>query len=170
MEKPLSLISASCLGFLSSVPLAAGHALLFFDTWQANGIAKKGGYKSGLNWDSPELWIMVSAFAFSILMMILAVGLLRTKEWARQIAVYVVVPYLVALIIATSVALAGTPAPALAVDAAGIYLVLLLWFLLPVVPIVIWWQILLTRRNIRSLFPVPRPMQGMRHEPQRRQR
>lgn len=159
MEKPLSLLSASFLGFLASMPLAAGHLLLFLSAWQQHKINKKYGYplNSNLHFDSPgQPWISICAFAFSILMMILATGLLRSKEWARRTAIYLVAPCLAALLITTWVALTQTPPPPAAPLAvgSGIDLAIILFCLLLLVPIAVWWQILLTRPHIRSLFLV----------------
>jgi hypothetical protein len=159
MEKPWHLLSASFLGFLASMPLAAGHLLLFLSAWRQYEINKKYGYplNSNLHWDSPgQPWISICAFAFSILMMILAAGLLRSKEWARRTAIYIVAPCLAALLIATWVALTQTPPPPAAPLAvgSGIDLAIILFCLLLLVPIAVWWQILLTRPHIRSLFLV----------------
>ena len=165
MEKPWYLLSASYLGFLASMPLAAGHAWLFFGAWQQYEINKKYGYplNSNLHFDSPgQPWISVCAFAFSILMMILAAGLLRSKEWARRTAIYLVTPCLAALLITTWAALAQAPPPPPAPFAvgSGIDLFIVLCCLLLLVPIAVWWQILLTRQNIRCFFSGSRSEQG----------
>ena len=152
MAKPWCLLSASALGFLASVPPAAGHALFFFAAWQQYEINKM--YGNPLTWERGQPWIGAFAFAFSILMMILAVGIARAKEWARRTAVCLVAPCLAALLITTWVALAQTPPPPAAPLAvgSGIGLVIILCCLLLLVPIAVWWQILLTRLYIRRLF------------------
>jgi hypothetical protein len=157
MAKPWSLLSASYLAFLATMPLAAGHLLLFFLFWQQYETNKKHGYplNTNLHWDSPgQPWISVCAFAFSILMMILAAGILRSKEWARRTAIYLVAPCLAALLIATWVAMAETPPPPAAplTVGSGIDLVIIFGCLLLLVPIAVWWLILLTRQHIRCLF------------------
>ncbi|HEV2195808.1 MAG TPA: hypothetical protein VGR55_09500 [Candidatus Acidoferrum sp.] len=155
MKRPWYLLSASVLGFLASVPLAVSHALFFFATWQQYEINKK--YGCSLTWEPGQPWIGIAALAFSILMMILAVGIARAKEWARRLAVRIVAPCLAALLITTWVALAQTPSPPAAPLAvgSGIGLAIILFCLVLLVPIAaVWWQILLTQQNIRCVFSV----------------
>jgi hypothetical protein len=154
MTKSLSVAWASFCGLLVSIPLALAHLCLFIALWAQYKTEKKYGYH--LHWDSPsEPWIYICAFAFSIFGMVVAAGLWFSKEWARRLAVLGFGPALLTLLVATTVALAYVPplpSGALLVVGPGIYLDILRLALIPMVPIAIWWLVLLTRRSIRETF------------------
>lgn len=77
--------------------------------------------------------------------MVVAVGLWFCKEQARRAAVHVFGPSLFFLLIATSVASTGTAFE-------GIYLQILFYALVLLIPIALWWAILFSRQSVRDQF------------------
>jgi len=80
----------------------------------------------------------------ALLEIITAIGLLRLKNWARQMSLCIVTVPLCAFAIAATLRKPNPPW-----DWTALALELALWVL---VPVNIWWWILFTRKSIRAQF------------------
>jgi hypothetical protein len=117
------------------------------------------GPASAFHFLDPAFYIvyMVLPMLFGLLGIVCACGLLGLREWARKGTLFLAtVPVLVCvLLVLFHPSAVFPPDPgqgAILAFGGGVYLVLFVCLLVVLIPVSIWWQILLTRESVRSQF------------------
>jgi hypothetical protein len=117
------------------------------------------GPASAFHFLGPAVYIvyMILPMLFGLLGIVCACGLLGLREWARKGTLFLAtVPVLVCvLLVLFHPSAVFPPDPgqgAILAFGGGIYLALFVYLLVVLIPVSIWWQILLTRESVRSQF------------------
>jgi hypothetical protein len=163
MNLPTSVIATAVVEFLGSV-LALFVSLVFLqadiDRYRmSEKLVHIYGPASAFHFLDPAFYIvyMVLPMSFGLLGIVCALGLLRLREWARKGTLFLAtVPVLVCvLLVLFHPSAVFPPDPGQGTILAfggGVYLALFVYLLVVLIPISIWWQILLTREGVRSQF------------------
>jgi hypothetical protein len=100
---------------------------------------------------------MILPMLFGLLGIVCACGLFGLREWARKGTLFLAtVPVLVCvLLVLFHPSAVFPPDPgqgAILAFGGGVYLALFVFLLIVLIPVSIWWQVLLTRESVRSQF------------------
>jgi hypothetical protein len=100
---------------------------------------------------------MILPMLFGLTGIVCACGMLGLREWARKGTLFLAtVPVLVCVLLVLSHPSAVFPPDpgqgAILAFGGGVYLALFVCLLVVLIPVSIWWQIMLTRESVRSLF------------------
>ena len=156
-------VTAAIVEFLGSV-LALLVSLLFLrseiDQYHlSEKFVHIYGPASAFHFLGPAFYIvyMILPMLFGLMGIVCASGLLGLREWARKGTLFLAtVPVLVCvLLVLFHPSAVFPPDPgqgAILAFGGGVYLVLFVCLLVVLVPVSIWWQILLTRESVRSQF------------------
>jgi len=118
------------------------------------------GPASAFHFLDPAFYVvfMILPTSFGLLGIDCAGGLLGLREWARKGTLFLAtVPVLVCvlLVLFHPSAVFFSPDPgqgAILAFGGGVYLALFVCLLVVLIPVSIWWQIMLTRESVRSQF------------------
>jgi hypothetical protein len=163
IDTPNSVVVIGVLEFFGSL-LALLVSVVFLwseiDRYQlSKRFEQLYGPTSAFHFINPAFYLvyMVLPMSFGLLGVVCAFGLPRLREWARKGTLFLgTVPVLVCgLLVLFRPAAVFPPDPSQGTILAfggGIYLALFLYLLVVLIPVSIWWQILLTRKNVSALF------------------
>jgi len=117
------------------------------------------GSASAFHFLDPAFYVvfMILPMSFGLLGIVCAGGLLGLREWARKGTLFLAtVPVLVSvLLVLFHPSAVFPPDPgqgAILAFGGGVYLALFVCLLVVLIPVSIWWQIMLTRESVRSQF------------------
>ncbi|HEY6267819.1 MAG TPA: hypothetical protein VIX11_05945 [Candidatus Acidoferrum sp.] len=159
----MSVMAVAVVEFLGSV-LALLVSLLFLQSdielyRMSEKFVHIYGPASAFHFLDPAFYIvyMILPMLFGLLGIVCACGLLGLREWARKGTLFLAtVPVLVCmLLVLFHPGAVFPPDPgqgAILALGGGVYLVLFVCLLVVLIPVSIWWQILLTRESVRSQF------------------
>jgi hypothetical protein len=163
MNLTASVIAVAVVEFLGSV-LALLVSLVFLqadiDRYRlSEKFVRVYGPASAFHFLDPAVYIVfvILPMLFGLLGIVCACGLLGLREWARKGTLFLAaVPVLVCLLLVLFHPSAVFPPDpgqgAILAFGGGVYLALFVYLLVLLIPVSIWWQILLTRESVRSRF------------------
>jgi hypothetical protein len=145
---------------VAALALAAGcSVLLLGSTFLLKGVVD--GYRSTgqLAIRTGDLFFIVLPAGFSLLGLVTSFGLMRLREWARKVTILLsVVPVLACalLVIWRPPSVFPPPKPdeqyAILTIGSGLGLWIYEALLLILIPVSIWWLVVMTRESVRSQF------------------
>jgi len=105
------------------------------------------------------LFVIVLPISCSLLGLVTAVGLMRLRDWARKVAIFLsTVPVLSCALLVLSQPPSIFPPPksseqyAILTIGPGLGLLFYEYLLVILIPLSIWWLVLFTRKSVRSQF------------------
>lgn len=117
------------------------------------------GPSSAYHFLHPAVYIvyMILPMLFGLMGIVCACGLLGLREWARKGTLFLAtVPVLVCVLLVVFHPSAVFPSDpgqgAILAFGGGVYFALFVCLLVVLIPVSIWWQIMLTRESVRSQF------------------
>lgn len=154
MNPPASVVAVAAVQFLGSLPFlfVSGGTL-----WAV--VRGYRLYPHSHQVLTPAFWVVYIAvpICLSLLALVSSIGLLRQREWARRITLFLsVIPVsgclLLVILRPPSVFPPDSGQGALLAVGGGIYLLMFVYLLVVLVPVSVWWLVLFSRESVRSQF------------------